>query len=666
MNIGWLFNMNITSENLYPFEPSKPESKGSTSKAKLPSPISPKPIESVAYKQKPQTTVYQDFRQVIEELEEMTTHIEKRMKKLESLNLESPPTLQTFMQKFSAPLIERITESLKRKPPKSTGKKGQKLPYSSTRPFMDTLEGIDFILGNRFYLNQTLGVVGPSTKKAGAALEVTSFAAMALGPLSILMMMNHLIKEAKKTVKMKKKALATVKQADKASLEQEIDLLQKWISTNQKVMNDQLRKRAAAVSLSASKAAASMAELISHASPAVEPLGIVAGGASLGIAGWNWYRAHKNLKSFNRWAATFHPNFNASQVLETQRKIFEKRCEDNLPALIAFLNPILDELARAQNAPAEQQKKAVVSALDKLQKIDCNFEEFASCQSSLDLHKALSTPAIQKRINERLVKEKETVSVSLRNALKTLATRKASIERKFFKFALNKEKALFGIAALDIAALVTLKVLVVVGVITGTVALSATGYGLLAAGVILGLVGLAYLYYKKPNTFKSYFSLVYLKSTFGNLRIAINHFKRHRAYLKLSQSSGKDNNLRERVLKLDAKVSKLEAKMKEVEQILSEAGWKDYQRHLLKKSKRKAPASDEDASITLARSLLSDNTLLEDTETAKILKSLHIDLENLREQPDPKIALQEVAQSIRLVFGKDAHKLLSLIETAKL
>lgn len=134
--------------------------------------------------------------------------------------------------------------------------------------------------------------------------------------------------------------------------------------------------------------------------------------------------------------------------------------------------------------------------------------------TSLDEFKIrLGDPSFRGEVASFLIDEKEeTINVMTRNAIQTLSEAKIKNERKFFDFSLIRSKIGVSLATISVVLTVALEVLL----ITGAVAMAASmvflpGIGYLAAGFLLGGIGLFLFYKYRPNLFKCFIRAVNLK-----------------------------------------------------------------------------------------------------------------------------------------------------------
>jgi hypothetical protein len=259
----------------------------------------------------------------------------------------------------------------------------------------------------------------------------------------------------------------------------------------------------------------------------------------------------------------------------------------------------------------------------------------------------------------------EGLSVSLRNALKTMCEKKNEIDRKFLKFSLTRSKGRFAAACVMTALTITLKVLLYVGVGSAAAGLALTGYGMIAAIGISAIIGAVYLYVKKPNLFKTYAKGVQLQLFFKEIPLAIQRYRKNYTVLKASKLfielevlklSNKDasviekkdlelSKLETKIKKLGNSVEKMEERVGALQEKITEAGWKDFYAHLHPKNPA-VPTTKEDAATAIAHHL-EDPALLQDEETQKLLMHMGIDPKHIG---DDKF---EIADTLRTFFAME-------------
>lgn len=120
---------------------------------------------------------------------------------------------------------------------------------------------------------------------------------------------------------------------------------------------------------------------------------------------------------------------------------------------------------------------------------------------------------------------KLTISTLTRNAIKTLSEKKQRIEKKFNTFELKKSKVALAISILTFGAVLTMKTLAVLAIITiPAVCMAATGAGIFVLGIAIIAVGLIYLYKTKPHLFKEFLKGTQLRMALYGIPHAIDNF----------------------------------------------------------------------------------------------------------------------------------------------
>lgn len=527
-------------------------------------------------------------------------------------------------------------------------------------------------------------------------------------------------------IKAKEQSLSVVDEHEKVVLQREIAILKKWASVQSSLLKKMIKKNAITTTLSTPALASTIIGLVQ------EP-GIV-GTMGSGMFGWlglgaglvgsalSWRMAGKNLKTHTIWTQNMKNNRNdVKKIVDNQRDIFKARLKSNLEPLEDLLNSVIEGLESVKGDKGDK-KKALAEGMNKLKKAGITIPlEKPTVKRTLEY---LLDPDNKAEMNIMMVKKKEALSVSLRNALKTFSERKDKIDRGFLTLALRKAKGLFTIAAVMAAAAIVLKVIAIFSVAAAAVASTATGFGALATAFGIMVIGAVYLYVKKPNIFKTYIQGVQARLCFWEIPLAVQNYRRNCAKLQLKKvtenvkeiarrvleverllETGSDHKIknflynhfpklkfsdeklavqkilvdyrgvlkkreaecmsvRDKLTRFNESVYKFEAKVKVLQDRVDEAGWKDFQKNL-NKSQVVAEGSQKDEADVLAHYLLKDATLREDSETKRLLSHMEIDLETTKKL-NPSEIKTETARMIRAFFAMEEKDVMKMIKKQNL
>lgn len=270
----------------------------------------------------------------------------------------------------------------------------------------------------------------------------------------------------------------------------------------------------------------------------------------------------------------------------------------------------------------------------------------------------------EKQENADVSEKQEMLSVSLRNALRTMCYKKEAIDRSFLKFSFSRSKWRFTAASVLTILTVSLKIALYMGVASVGAALVVTGYGMVAAIVGSMIIGAIYLYVKKPNLFKTYVNGVQARLFFQNIPLAIQQYRRNYTVLKASKlfvekemlltnkndvlaekKQAQFDALQQKIDKLNASITKMETQVADLQESINEAGWKDFYRHL---HGFMPPITTEDSATILATHLLKDPAIWQDEETKKLLARMGVSLDELHGVP-----VVQVGELLRAFFAMD-------------
>lgn len=128
-----------------------------------------------------------------------------------------------------------------------------------------------------------------------------------------------------------------------------------------------------------------------------------------------------------------------------------------------------------------------------------------------------------KQNKDRIVKEiaghREAMNVTLRNAFRVAAQKKIEADKPLARWAVRSAKISLATAVLGVASAV-LGVLVLTGVVALGMVATYLSLGVIAGAILGFAIGLAVLYYYKPQAFKHIFSLSAIRANYAKLRMA--------------------------------------------------------------------------------------------------------------------------------------------------
>lgn len=185
-----------------------------------------------------------------------------------------------------------------------------------------------------------------------------------------------------------------------------------------------------------------------------------------------------------------------------------KKSEDRFNQKIEEKRVEFKFLIKGLNGPFEEVKRTLKSKGIDVDAIPGG----RSIRTTLELKTKLADAAFEETLFKPMLKEYARPyaeralarSTLLNNPLKALSLMKQKSEKVFFNFNLFQSKYNFAVTLISSVALVALKVMIVVGLIS-IPALVGTGIGIGAAALMLGAVGLGLfiLYKYKPESFKA-------------------------------------------------------------------------------------------------------------------------------------------------------------------
>lgn len=555
---------------------------------------------------------------------------------------------------------------------------------------------------------------------------------------SSILALKIILDKIQETIAAKKEFLKYVlNEKEKGALEKEIETLTGWVDVHTVLLKELLKESVIETTFSLPKAASAIA-FLSEAAHSVVGTVIDWIGIGIGTIGsaFNLYLKNKNYNDHQMWAKVINnkgvkiisiEEMNVSDketkvitneiddpIYKRQKKIFDQRCLSNLSQLDKLLESINHHLQAVKDAPSDEKQKVLSSALEQMKETGIEFsEEIVSIE---DLQADITNPSRRQAMNVMMVKKKETLSVSLRNSLKTFNQKKYNLDKNFLEFAENKAMIFFGYSLDVTLASIIIKSLIFTGVIATTSALAILGYGFLALlGGAMG-IGAYYLHMKKPNIFKTYLQGVQARLAFWNIPLAIQQYRKNYNMLeniktseeikaiwqkiglidRLQFSSNVESLLEhrteltnaakkkekelsllgEKIKGLNESILNLEERIKPLQEHIDVAGSKDFLMHLhgiaelesdteielINMSKR--PQFKNDFYV-LAEYLLQDATIQEDSETKQFLLHMGIDLSELSDE-NKNFMIEKLAKQIRGFFAMETDATLKFIEGQKL
>jgi hypothetical protein len=598
-------------------------------------------------------------------------------------------------------------------------------------------------------------IIEEAFAKGLPGLEIGVVGANILSRGCVTLASGMVLNKIEEVIKAKEKALEHVEGEEKVILQNEVTVLKQWLAVQMDLFNELLLDSTIMSATSLPKAAAAIVTIMDSNTQVVTGLEAVGTVAESGLStaagvidsmgmGATLIRAALALKEaqddkiqHDIWTKDLVNKGNLSDVqkiLNTQERIYHERLELNKPLLHDLLKNTNAILEAAKLLSSENQTKVMANIEKQLQNegIEIPFDT----PSIIQLQAYLMDQKNYDTFNDMMVKKKEMLSVSIRNALRAFSFKKDEIDKGFLSLALTKARAIFTTAVVVATAIIVLKVLLLVGIIASSAALSATGFGVLAVVALFIIIGAAYLYWKKPNIFMTYVKGVQSKLFFWSLPLAIQKYRLHYSVLETKKQSeninvialrvleiekllqhGTDSEieefsqeyfwslsriipgykdsktveehkeilrkyqsdlqtlkdskekeikkLNEQVAHLSGSVEYFNEKVQKLQDRVDVAGWKDFQRSLKKKeAKAEAAATakitpEEDYEI-LADFLLNDASLLDDSETKRLLLHMGIDLEQLN-SIDQKELKKEIGHLIRGFFAMETEDTVSLL-----
>lgn len=540
-----------------------------------------------------------------------------------------------------------------------------------------------------------------------AGLDFVAAFIQSLGHVGSIFLMGMHLRKAIEVLNFKQKAAEKVTDPEaKKMLLQEIEILKSWVKAYSRTVNYFLKYEVVEASISVPKLISSLASLISGGETATSAISDWVGiGLSLVASAYRVHRAHGDKKLFVDWTQGFKGTVFKPDVIAREKKALEAKKVRNLPKL--------ETMTRQSLALPSIEKQAAT-----LKEIGWEVPDVPSEEALKEL---VNDPVAKEKANENMVKKSEGLSVSLRNALKSLAAKKANIDLGFVKLRLRRAQALLASASVICGLMIALKVMVVVGITAAAAALIAVGYAMLAVTVGVIAIGAIYFRVKKPNLFKEYLKGTKTKLLLHKIPLLIQSFRQHHTTMEMRKLSTSilvkksqlaeirlyfteqadkkvlakslkktfkalkkikseekfegllkkiSNDLAIQIEKEMTKFETIESKTAKLGQSVEKhaAKTKELQQKLtdagwkdylwsLKKI-GKSRDGEEDAALILAKHLMSDEDLLENEETKALLEHLQFNLNVVRQQPDKQQMLNELADALRALFAAEDEEVI--------
>lgn len=223
----------------------------------------------------------------------------------------------------------------------------------------------------------------------------------------------------------------------------------------------------------------------------------------------------------------------------------------------------------------EEVKKMLKEANIDIQAAERRWEEKLKHEgrpeSSEPLFNLIKNEGFKSILLDLYAEHEETISISTRNGIKALSNAKPLQEKKFFTFALNKERIILALTILAAVASIVLQVLAWTSVITLPLVCQAVpGLGIVVAGIALFAIGLYLFYRYNPSIFKTHMQGVQVRLALAKIPLAFEKFRLNRK--KMHQNE------------VTSKVSYIQAPLEEIRGLL-------HQRDALANSQAILPAS---------------------------------------------------------------------------
>ena len=304
---------------------------------------------------------------------------------------------------------------------------------------------------------------------------------------------------------------------------------------------------------------------------------------------------------------------------------------------------------QAEKLLAIRREKMVSLALEKAKKMsldDLKLTLKKEITSFDDFELQLRTvPSFRQEILENFLdendKREETINVSVRNGIQSLAEAKVRNEGKFINFRLLMSKLGLTSACVTAPLSIALEVLALVGVVAlAASVLALPGLGFFAMGVILTGIGLYYFHKHKPNLFKCLVSGVNMRLLFFQIPAKIRSLQLHR---KKEEVKALED--------ISAHYEQLEGLIKQRETVVRAFIPMEYRKTLEKLSQDAAKKTDH---VNYLKVL--DELEIRKNEYSKRLDASKIREEELKEKVDAWLGKEGVVTKLQNQITEAANK----------
>lgn len=524
---------------------------------------------------------------VLKPLEVQKQDLSSLIEKAEALDFAQMDGIQELTEKLAEEQIKKILEQHHQDQQKVVGEE------QKTQNFTEGLVPIDagveigiphglehHDLGDKM---QPL-VIEEAFAKYFPGLEIGVVGVNILSRGCVTLASGMMLNKIEELIKVKEKSIEHLEGKEKEEMQNEVIVLNKWLGVQKDLFNELLVDSAIMSATSLPKAGSAVVAILETGTKAATEAAAAAGNATLVSAGTATLgnlaaatcfidviglgallirssiamkEAQDDKIKQGLWSAAIVNTGTLSEaqiIYEKQKAIFNERLEKNKPVLNEILVSAAARLEVAKMASPENQAKIVAIVTKQLS--EAGIEIPLEINTPVQLRNYLLDPKNAVSFNEMMVRKKEMLSVSLRNAMRTFSLKKDKIDKGFLSLALTRTRAIFTTAVIVAIVVIILKILILTGVIAASAALSATGFGVLA--VILGfiIIGAVYLYMKKPNIFKTYVKGVQARLYFWSIPLAVQKYRLNSSILETKKLSENINDLGLRVLEIEKLLDK--------------------------------------------------------------------------------------------------------------
>lgn len=219
------------------------------------------------------------------------------------------------------------------------------------------------------------------------------------------------------------------------------------------------------------------------------------------------------------------------KMLENLSKI---QNEITLRRLKKHLDIKLNELEKPQN----NENIVITPEIEKIKKqietMEQHLEHLEDSKLIELLSEALTDEGFKGILHTEFARHQDTLTFSTLKALKTMAPKKASLEKRLLNFKVGVEGALFGVSIVASAASIALTIASFAGGVPPIAAALPSIFSLFASGGAM-ILGLIFYGSQKPNRLKSYLKLNDAKILYNKIPLIISNIKVERAQKKLNK-----------------------------------------------------------------------------------------------------------------------------------